>query len=293
MVPVQGAHEMPALTRRLLPLAVGLAGLLRALPTLPADEEVRRIEGLEFTRIAVVGEVKAQISQGDVHVLQVFGDRRDLDEEPFYVSNGGLLVLGKRRGSSRSIDDVRFRVTLPVLDKLSVNGSGAAYVKAFDLNGRDDDGTEFVVDGSGDLRIFGLSGGSAELRVKGSGDLRAVRIDVEEIEATVSGSGDMYIKVVHADAGEFIVTGSGDLVVTEGGRVDRLEANVVGSGDIDLDDVSCRVAEVNVIGSGTASIGIVDEKLNASVLGSGDIRYRGDPDTDTVELGSGEIRVQD
>lgn len=283
---------MSAGTPRARYLIASCVALLLAPPALFADEEVRRIEGLEFTRIALVGDVKAQIRQGDGHVLQVFGDRSDLDEEPFYVSNGGLLVLGKRRGSSRSADDVRFRVTLPVLDKLSVNGSGAAYVKTFDLGGRDDSVAEFVVDGSGDLRIFGLKGGSTELRVKGSGDLRAVLIDVGEIEATVSGSGDMYLKEVHAARGEFIVTGSGDLVVTEGGRVDRLEANVVGSGDIDLDDVNSRVAEVNVIGSGTATIGIVDEKLNASILGSGDIRYLGEPETDSVALGSGDIRVR-
>lgn len=283
---------MRALIFHALP-PVAVVALLLAAPALLADEEVRRFEGLEFTRIALVGEVKAQISQGDAHELQVFGDRRDLDEEPFYVGNGGLLVLGKRRGSSRSSDNVRFRVTLPTLDKLSVNGSGAAYVKAFDLSERDGDVTEFVVDGSGNLRIFGLEGGAAELRVKGSGDLRAVRVAVDEIEAVVSGSGELFLKEVFARDGEFIVTGSGDLVVTEGGRVERLEVNVIGSGDADLDDVAARVAEVNVIGSGTATIGTVDERLNASVLGSGDIRYRGEPETDTVTLGSGEIRVRD
>jgi len=281
---------MCARTPGVLPRAVALVGLVLATPALLAEEEVRRLEGIEFTRIALVGDVEAQIRQGDVHVLQVFGDRSDLDDEPFYVSNGGLLVLGKRRSGSRSVDDVRFRVTLPALEKLSVNGSGAVYVKDFDLGTRDDDGAEFVVDGSGDMRLYGLTGGFVELRVKGSGDLRAVRIDVRELEATVSGSGDMFIKELRADDGEFIVTGSGDLVVTEGGRVDRLEANVVGAGDIDLDEVGSRVAEVNVIGSGTATIGIVDEKLNASVLGSGDIRYRGEPEVDEVALGSGEIR---
>lgn len=284
---------MRAVMPRRLPLVGACISLLLAAPVLRADEEVRRVEGLDFTRIALVGDVRAQIRQGDTHVLQVFGDRSDLDDEPFYVSNGGLLVLGKRRGSSRTADDVRFRITLPALDKLSVNGSGAAYVKTFDLSGRGDDVTEFVVDGSGDLRIFGLEGGIAELRVKGSGDLRAVRVAVDEVEAVVSGSGDLFLKEVYAQEGEFIVTGSGDLVVTEGGRVERLEVNVVGSGDVELDDVAARVAEVNVIGSGTATIGAVDEKLNASVLGSGDIRYRGEPETDTVTLGSGEIRVRD
>lgn len=284
---------MPVVMQRTLPAISACVALLLAAPALRADEEARRVEGLEFTRIALVGDVKAQISQGDVHLLQVFGDRSDLDEDPFYISNDGLLVLGKRLGSSRSADDVRFRVTMPALDKLSVKGSGAAYVKAFDLSGRDYEVTEFVVDGSGDMRIYGLDGGSAELRVKGSGDLRAVRVSVDELEAVVSGSGDLFLKEVVAEKGEFIVTGSGDLVVTKGGRVERLEVNVVGSGDARLEDVAASVAEVNVIGSGTATIGVVDVKLNASVLGSGDIRYRGEPETDKVALGSGEIRVRD
>lgn len=284
---------MCARTLRHLPAIGTCVALLFAASMSAADEEVRSIEGLEFSRIALVGDVKAQISQGDVHVLQLFGDRSDLEEEPFYVSNGGLLVLGKRRGSSRAAADLRFRVTLPALDKLSVNGSGAAYVKSFDLGGREQEVAEFVVDGSGDLRIYGLEGGSAELRVKGSGDLRAVRVAVKELEAVVSGSGDLFIKKVSAEKGEFTVTGSGDLVITEGGRVDRLEVNVVGSGDAELDDVDARVAEVNVIGSGAATVGTIDERLNASILGSGDIRYRGEPETDTVALGSGEIRVRD
>lgn len=279
------AHSLPAVVAGIV--------LLCAAQARPADDEVRRIEGLVFTRIALVGDVKAQIRQGETHELQVYGDSGALDEEPFYVSNAGLLVLGKRRASLRSTDGLRFRVILPQLDKVSVAGSGAAYVKAFVLPDRAADAAEFVVDGSGNLRIYGLEGGSVELRVKGSGDLRAVRVAVDELEAVVSGSGDLYIKDVYADEGEFTVTGSGDLVVTEGGRIERLEANVVGSGDIELDDVDCRVAEVNVIGSGTATIGVVDERLNASVLGSGDIRYRGEPEMDEVTLGSGEIRARD
>jgi len=265
----------------------GLLALSLSL-ALPALAEMRSVDGLEFRSVVLVGAGEVEISQGDGYELQLRGDPSDLDRAPFYTS-GDDLVLGKTRFSPKSFAGVQFRVVMPTVDEVRVAGSGTAYVREFTLESE----ARFIVDGSGDIRLFGVEAPAVTLRVKGSGDLRAVRVAADRIAANVSGSGDMYIGSVTAEVGEFVVTGSGDLEVTDGGFVRDLEVNVVGSGDARLDDVSSEEAEINIVGSGTAVVGECAATLEAVVLGSGDARYRGTPEVETTTLGSGDIRPQD
>ncbi len=259
---------------------------------LPAAAETRSVEGLEFNTVVLVGSSEVEISQGDGYELQLKGPADELDRQPFYVSSGGL-VLGKNKGSRRSFSDTKYRVVMPEIQKVRVAGSGTAYVREFVMDSdssRND--AVFLVDGSGEIRLYGIKAPGVFLRVKGSGDIRAVSITAKSVEALVSGSGDLFIGSVEADDGEFVVTGSGDLEVTEGGFVREIEVNVIGSGDARLDDVMSEIAEVNIVGSGTATLGECTGTLEASVLGSGDVRYRGDPEVESTAFGSGEIRRQ-
>lgn len=253
--------------------------------------ETRRVEGLEFDAIFIVGNVKVEVIQGDQYDLRFQGSERDLAGDPFYAVDG-RLVLGKGRTfSRRNYDSLQFRVTLPELRELQVKGSGSAYVQPFALTpGEWGRAMRFAVEGSGDIKLFAIEGADLELGVKGSGDIKAASLNVEDLEAIVAGSGDLYIKSVTAQNAEIVVTGSGDLRVTDRGSMQSVEINVVGSGDVDLADVDCDDAEINIIGSGSAEIGAVRGRLNANVLGSGDVFYQGDPQVDRVELGSGEVR---
>jgi hypothetical protein len=254
------------------------------------DRATRRVEGLEFSRVLVIGDARVEIRQQEQYELRISGDPRDLDEEPFFLGREDVLVLGRNR-SGRSFDDLRYRVGMPSLERVGVKGSGTVYVRPFDL-ASDEESAEFRVDGSGEIRLYGLKGPAAELVVEGSGAMKVVELELEELDAVVSGSGDLYVKNLRVDTAKFTVTGSGDLEVTEGGSVRRLEVNVVGSGDARLDDVDSENAEVNVVGSGSASIGAVGLHLEASILGSGDIRYRGEPKIERTVFGSGDIRAR-
>ena len=273
---------------KLMTAAMVVAGLA-AQPALAG--ETRKFDDLVFNEIVVLGDIKVEISQDDDSIVLVNGPSDVLDNKPFYVSKE-TLVLGKSK-TYRGGDNnrIRFKVATPELRELRVKGSGEAYVKEFVLMDPDRGGPPtFSVEGSGDIKLFGLEGETVELRVKGSGDIKAVDIEIGDIEAVVSGSGDLFIQTLQADTGEFVVTGSGDLGVTEGGYVKRLEVNVIGSGDAHLSEVDCDSVEVNIVGSGGAELGVIRDQLNASVLGSGDVRYKGDPKVDKVEFGSGEVR---
>lgn len=259
-----------------------------------AAEETRRVEGLSFDEILVLGDMEVEISQGDTVELQLRGEQEDLNESPFYLK-GRTLVLGKaNKYYARESEGIKARITLPTLTELRVDGSGNAYVKAFVLSesGRGEAPT-ISVDGSGDLKLYALAGPSVELRVKGSGTIRAADVSVDELKAVVAGSGDLFIQTLEAESGELVVTGSGDLTVTDGGFVSDLEVSVVGSGDVRLASTDCDRAEVNIVGSGNATIGTVNGSLNASILGSGDVRHGGDPEVNRVLLGSGEVRRRD
>ncbi|MEL7045138.1 MAG: DUF2807 domain-containing protein, partial [Pseudomonadota bacterium] len=244
------------------------------------DDKTRRVEGLSFESVLVMDNIRVEISQDEEHVLRYRTDVEEFDREPFYIARGNTLVLRKsRRG------DVRFRVSMPSLERVTVRGSGSAYVKPFSLPDSSTGTAEFILDGSGDLRLYGFEGPEVELSVKGAGDLKAVNVEAGDIIAVVSGSGELYLREVKADRGMFTVTGSGDLEVTERGYVREIEVDVVGSGDAELDVVDCRDADVNVVGSGNVSLGRVERSLTATILGSGDIRYRGDPKIERTIFG--------
>jgi hypothetical protein len=256
-----------------------------------ADDETRSVEGLDFDELVVLGSIQVEVSQGDEYALQIRGPAEYLDMNPFRV-DGDTLVLGStRKSSGKYFETLQFRVVMPVLRELSVKGSGDVYVKPFQLaEARRDRTTVISLNGAGDIKLFGVTGGNLELEVKGSGDIKAVKLDVEDLEALVAGSGDLFIQTVQAEYVEFTVTGSGDLTVTDSSFVKKASVNVIGSGDVSADPMDCDEAEVNVLGSGSIRIGRVMTNLEASTIGSGDIRYRGDPEVDSVQLGSGEVR---
>lgn len=138
------------------------------------------------------------------------------------------------------------------------NKKVTVYVTAKDLNSID-------VSGSGDLKIENqFNTNNLELRLSGSGDFTG-KVNVKTLEASISGSGD------------FKIVGLAD------------ESTVAGSGDFNGNGLITKSTAIRVSGSGDASI-YASEKLDASVSGSGDVRYSGHPkNVSKVVHGSGEV----
>jgi hypothetical protein len=105
---------------------------------------------------------------------------------------------------------------------------------------------------------------------------------------SISGSGDIHVMGLQTGDMDASVTGSGD--VTLSGAVDRLRAHIVGSGDLQAGELAAKNVRVTVTGSGDAAVRATEE-LNASVTGSGDVRYSGHPAQVKKSItGSGNIR---
>ncbi len=126
-----------------------------------------------------------------------------------------------------------------------------------------------------------------EIKLTGASDITSgMVIKGDQFRVGVSGSGNIDIKI---DTGSLtaVVSGSGDLDLE--GKSDFFKASVSGSGDIDARDLISKKVDARVTGSGGMNIN-VKEKLTARVSGSGDIKYKGNPALEDINVsGSGEV----
>ena len=123
--------------------------------------------------------------------------------------------------------------------------------------------------------------------LSGSGDLKSKNTIVgSKFAAKLSGSGDLTLDVKTTDF-EANLSGSGDVALT--GSSDNFVSKISGSGDVDAADLVSKTANLTISGSGDMKVNCT-QSLYARVSGSGDIAYKGNPESkDTKVSGSGEI----
>ncbi len=136
----------------------------------------------------------------------------------------------------------------------------AVYVSIHEIEG-------IELTGSGDVYFKeGVTASSMRLHLTGSGDITG-KLTAKNLESAITGSGDIKVSG-HADNSKVSVTGSGDYTAR----------------DLITGNTSARVS-----GSGDVTVN-VNESLEASVTGSGDIHYSGNPkNIRKSKTGSGDI----
>jgi hypothetical protein len=142
----------------------------------------------------------------------------------------------------------------------SGNRKMIVYVSIKDIN-------SVSLSGSGDVLFKeGLRAPSLIVKLNGSGDISG-KIEVKNLETSLSGSGD----------------------ITLTGRAQTSTVSVVGSGDFTGQNLVTSNTSVKVAGSGDASVNAAD-KIEASVVGSGDIHYTGAAkNVSSSKAGSGSV----
>lgn len=111
-----------------------------------------------------------------------------------------------------------------------------------------------------------ISAGNFKVSVTGSGNMN-LNLDVEELKGTVTGSGDVKLN----------------------GKARHLDCTVTGSGDFLAYDLRTQTTNATVTGSGDIEVSVENE-LQARVSGSGDIRYKGNPEKQNFKTtGSGSV----
>lgn len=277
-----GGHRLLAMAPTLF-LLVALLVDSRAV----SAEETIEVDIGAVEHLLVRGGVEVELSQGEPALL-VRGSQEDLERIPYAASSRGLVLGRSRDHPQATFDNVKFRVKLPSVSEIRLQGAGMLYMRAFNVAH-----LQLAVDGSGDARLHDIRGDSLALRVSGSGDIQIVAAAVRDLEAVIAGAGNILLGSLQANAMDVVLQGSGDMRVQAATQVDTLELSIVGAGNVDLTDVPARRADINIVGSGDARLGNLQETLDVTILGSGNVTYAGDADRSTTILGSGRIDRRD
>ncbi|MHB8637222.1 MAG: head GIN domain-containing protein [Fimbriimonadaceae bacterium] len=122
------------------------------------------------------------------------------------------------------------------------------------------------------------------------GEITATIVCPEIDGVTLNGSGNIEVNGVKSPTFEGMINGSGNL--TANGAADSASFSIAGSGDIEASELHATTTKVNIAGSGNANVN-ASKKLDASVAGSGDVRYSGKPtDVHQNVVGSGSVSSQ-
>ena len=157
--------------------------------------------------------------------------------------------------------------TLKIYTKRDDNNSWSWHDKKVVIYVALKDVNAITLAGSGDIFFKeGLKATSLKLKLSGSGDITG-KLNVKNLDSSIAGSGD----------------------ITISGSADTSTVSVVGSGDFTAQGMTTGSTRVSVAGSGDARVNVSD-KLDASVVGSGDVHYTGSPKSiNTSKAGSGSV----
>ena len=233
----------------------------------------------EFNSIQTNGSADIVIKQGDVQKLVVETDANLIKHIITDVNDKTLSISIKK--SYRNIEIVKVYVTVPSLQSISNSGSGDIEF----LNNFITPSLKVRISGSGDFQAD-LETKSMDYKLSGSGDGYFSGVS-GDLQIAVSGSGDVQASNLRLNKGQIKINGSGDLKLS--GSAEDVVFGVSGSGDIDAYDLDAVYVNVKIAGSGDVKIHAI-ESIQASIAGSGDVYYTGDPKKANVSSsGSGEL----
>ncbi len=102
-----------------------------------------------------------------------------------------------------------------------------------------------------------------------------IRVTAKSLSGVMlPGSGNITVAALSGDSFTVALPGSGNITV--GGTVNQINLALGGSGNIYCDQLKAKSAVVTLNGSGNVTV-YASESLDATIRGSGDIRYSGSP----------------
>lgn len=141
----------------------------------------------------------------------------------------------------------------------------------------------------GKIEIHVITANINELNVQGSGNIIAEDpIKTDELKLNIAGSGDIKLSNIYCEQLKANITGSGDIIVSGKDEIQGIDINIAGSGDVMAYQLDAKSGYIRIAGSGDCDVSVSDY-LDAKVLGSGDIKYKGHPMIRSSVTGSGKI----
>ncbi|GMT45157.1 MAG: DUF2807 domain-containing protein [bacterium] len=241
------------------------------------EEQIRALSG--FNAITSTSSVDVYVKQGNNFSVVVRADGNLLNYVKTKVKNNTLIVSVTKSIWRARILEVH--ITMKNIQKVTLTGSGDFYGESLFVT----QNLQFILTGSGDVKAA-LEAKNVQIKIGGSGD-----VDVSGIRGNlgieVNGSGDVTATGLQLETCSLKVTGSGDVELK--GRTNQLTMVVAGSGDIEAGGLAAVSVNAHNTGSGDAFVNAID-KLEVSLIGSGDLGYTGNPAVLKVNAaGSGEV----
>jgi hypothetical protein len=237
-----------------------------------------------FTKIAFRVPGKLYLRQGTPQKVVIEG-KKDILEEIETDVEGSRLVIEKDGNDWNwgSDDDVKVYITVKDIEGLSVGGSGdligETKIMANEIN--------LNVSGSGNMTVEVEASGDMESVVSGSGNIE-LKGKCKNFDSNVSGSGKVIMSLTASGNAEFGVSGSGKIEAS--GSASKVKASISGSGKVLAGNLETNSCEVLITGSGDVEINVKNE-LDANIVGSGNVRYKGNPSkVNSHSAGSGHVR---
>lgn len=238
-----------------------------------------------FNRVVLSGHHELELSLGDFSV-QVQGMQ---DGDTLISRDDNTLFLGKSQQGLYYDQPVKFRVSLPELERVTLRGSGRIFVRPVITN----QALNFELQGSGSVYLHDGEFADLTFVLGGSGDVDASGIAAERLVVNIAGSGAVQIGTLRAASTLVSIGGSGDFgVIDDCVVVDDVTVNIAGSGDFNGETCAVDATSANIIGSGDVRIGSTG-RVNANIVGSGNVYYRAADTTSASILGSGELKKID
>ncbi|MDV7187308.1 head GIN domain-containing protein [Lutibacter sp. TH_r2] len=127
-----------------------------------------------------------------------------------------------------------------------------------------------------------------KLSLAGSGNVFSEdTIKQNELKISMAGSGNVDL-LVDTNSTSTSLAGSGNLNLE--GNTSNLKTSIAGSGNLNALDFKADIVSISIAGSGNVKVHAVNE-IHASIVGSGDVRYLGNPKIEkSSKIGSGSFK---
>jgi Putative auto-transporter adhesin, head GIN domain len=184
------------------------------------NTETRNVSG--FTTISASGSTNVFITQGAAFKVEIKGYSNLLPYYETRLMNSTLQISYKQNVNVKN-DNIEVFITLPVLNALSLSGSGSIT-------------TAGVFNGNTDFNAT----------VSGSGNIHFSSGTTQNFYSKIDGSGSIYMLNMVADKADATILGSGKIEITAG---NQLKVKINGSGKVYY--LGSPVITTNITGSGT------------------------------------------
>ncbi|MCF2875241.1 MULTISPECIES: head GIN domain-containing protein [unclassified Tenacibaculum] len=216
--------------------------------------------------LSLTGNVN--ITQGTAQIVEVVGQSNIITDLSTSVINN-FWTIGFEGNCSYNYNELTINITVPKIDKLELSGSGNIIVNNFT---NQNNSLNISLSGSGQLNLNEFEG-ITSIDFQSSGDINA------NLNKTITTLNELKIRL----------SGSGSLNITEAGTlVQILTLNLIGDGNYNGFNIKANTCTITSSGSGYAKV-TVNDTLNATLSGSGNISYKGYPIINQNISGYGQI----